>query len=155
MKKMKNEQQNLVLKHYNLTKESSSMYHKRWKNELQNQVLKHYDLTQKTASAQLQKHIARGVEPCCQKRLCPCAIVMCLHPQHTPILIHLKQNIQSGIKPKNKNHNLIVSSNNATTNFKFWRIHIPQKRPKAPSRNLKPYSTFQFHKPFTIALHVK
>jgi len=49
-----------------------------------------------------QKHIARGVEPHYQKRLCPCAIVVCLHPQHTPILIHLKQNIQSGIKPKNK-----------------------------------------------------
>lgn len=106
----------------------------------------------------LQKHIAnivRGVEPHCQKRLCPCAIVVCLYPQHTPILIHIKQTIQSGIKPKNKNHNLTSSSNNATTNFKFWSIHIPQRRPKAPSRNLKPYSTFQFHKPLTIALHVK
>jgi hypothetical protein len=50
-KRWKMNNKNLVLKHYNLTKNSSSMYHKRWKNELQNQVLKHYDLTKKTPSA--------------------------------------------------------------------------------------------------------
>ncbi len=82
-------------------------------------------------------------------------MVLCLHPQHTPTPIHNKQNIPNANKSKNKNHNVAASSNNATTNLKLWNIHIPQKTPKAPSRNPKPYSTFQFHKIQMATLHFK
>jgi hypothetical protein len=82
-------------------------------------------ISQKNSSAQLQRHITKTinitkrVELHFQKRFCPCAIVLCLNPQHTPTPIHNKQNIPIANKSKNKNHSVATSSNNATTNFKL------------------------------------
>jgi hypothetical protein len=56
--------------------------------------------------SQKNSNIIKRVEPHSQKKLCPCAIVLCLHPQHTPTPIHNKQNIPSTNKSKNKNHNV-------------------------------------------------